>query len=99
MLAVLPFENLTGDAQQDYFSEGLTEEMITRLGALNPEQLGVIARTSAMHYKGTTLRASEIGRELRVEYLLEGSLRRDGTRVRISAQLIRRRAQPHLWAE
>lgn len=99
MLAVMPFENLTGDPQQDYFSEGLTEEMITRLGGLDPEQLGVIARTSAMHYKGTTQRASEIGRELGVDYLLEGSVRREGRRVRISAQLIRVRDETHLWAE
>ena len=99
MMAVLPFENLTGDPQQEYFSEGLTEEMITRLGGLDPARLGVIARTSAMHYKGTTQRASEIGRELGVGYLLEGSVRREGPRVRISAQLIRVRDETHLWAE
>jgi len=98
-LAVLPFQNLTPDPQQEYFSDGLTEEMITQLGGLSPERLGVIARTSAMHYKGTTETAGQIGRELGVDYLVEGSLRREGSRVRISAQLIRVRDQMHLWAE
>src|SRR2546427_6088024 len=99
MLAVLPFENLTGDSRQEYLSDGLTEEMITRLGRLRPERLGVIARTSAMHYKNTQKRTDEIGRELDVAYLLEGSLRRSGTHVRVSAQLIQVRDQTHLWAE
>lgn len=98
-LAVLPFQNLSPDPRQEYFSDGLTEEMITQLGSLDPERLGVIARTSAMHYKGTSETAGQIGRELGVEYLVEGSLRRDGTRVRISAQLIRVRDQMHLWAQ
>jgi TolB-like protein/DNA-binding winged helix-turn-helix (wHTH) protein/Flp pilus assembly protein TadD len=98
-LAVLPFQNLTPDPSQEYFSDGLTEEMITQLGGLNPERLGVIARTSAMHYKGTTEFAGQIGRELGVDYLVEGSLRRQGSRVRISAQLIRVRDQMHLWAQ
>ena len=98
-LAVLPFQNFTPDPQEEYISDGLTEEMITQLGGLNPERLGVIARTSAMHYKGTTETAGQIGQELGVEYLLEGSCRRDGSRVRISAQLIRVRDQMHLWAQ
>ncbi len=98
-LAVLPFQNLTPDPSQEYFSDGLTEEMITQLGGLNPERLGVIARTSAMHYKATTETAAQIGRELGVDYLIEGSLRRQGSRVRISAQLIRVRDQMHLWAQ
>lgn len=98
-LAVLPFENLTGDPAQDYFSDGLTEEMITQLGGLVPDRLGVIARTSAMHYKGTTETAGQISRELKADYLLEGSVRREGSRVRISAQLIRARDQTHLWAQ
>lgn len=98
-LVVLPFQNFTPDPQQEYFSDGLTEEMITQLGGLNPERLGVIARTSAMHYKGTTETASQIGRELAVDYLVEGSLRRQGSRVRISAQLIRVTDQMHLWAQ
>ena len=98
-IAVLPFQNFTPDPQQEYFSDGLTEEMITQLGGLNPERLGVIARTSAMHYKGTSKTAAQIGGELGVSYLVEGSLRRDGPRVRISAQLIRVRDQLHLWAQ
>ncbi len=98
MLAVLPFGNLTGDAGQEYFSDGLTEEMITQLGRMNPEQLGVIARTSAMQYKNTQKRTDQIGRELGVDYILEGSVRRAGDRVRISAQLIQVSDQTHLWA-
>jgi TolB-like protein/DNA-binding winged helix-turn-helix (wHTH) protein len=98
MLAVLPFENLSGDSEQDYLSAGLTEEMITQLAILEPSGLGVIARTSAMQYKGTKKNALEIGRELGVDYILEGSVRRDGERVRISAQLIQVKDQTHLWA-
>ena len=98
-LAVLPFENLSGDPNQEYFSDGLTEEMITQLGGLNPERLGVIARTSAMHYKDSTETAGQIGRELGVDYLVEGSLRQQGSRVRISAQLIRVHDQMHVWAQ
>ena len=98
-LAVLPFQNFTPDSGQEYLSDGLTEEMITQLGGLNPARLGVIARTSAMHYKSSTKTAEQIGRELGVDYLIEGSLRRDGSRVRVSAQLIRVRDQMHLWAQ
>ena len=98
MLAVLPFQNLTGDPGQEYFSDGLTEEMLSRLGNLDPQHLGVIARTSVMHYKGSAASLDQIGRELGVEYVIEGSVRRDGERVRISAQLIRVRDQSHLWA-
>ncbi len=98
MLAVLPFENLTGDAGQDYFSDGLTEEMITRLGNLDPQHLGVIARTSVMHYKKSPEKLDQIGRELGVQYVLEGSIRRDSEKVRITAQLIEAKDQTHLWA-
>jgi TolB-like protein/DNA-binding winged helix-turn-helix (wHTH) protein/Tfp pilus assembly protein PilF len=98
MLAVLPFENLTGDAGQDYFSDGLTEEMITRLGNLDPQHLGVIARTSVMHYKNSPEKLDQIGRELGVQYVLEGSIRRDSEKVRITAQLIEAKDQTHLWA-
>ena len=98
-VAVLPFQDFTPDPQQEYLSDGLTEEMITQLGGLNPERLGVIARTSAMHYKATTETAGQIGQELGVQYLLEGSCRREGSRVRISAQLIRVRDQMHVWAQ
>jgi TolB-like protein/DNA-binding winged helix-turn-helix (wHTH) protein/Flp pilus assembly protein TadD len=99
MLAVLPFDNLTGDAGQDYFSDGLTEEMITEMGRINAQRIGVIARTSVMHYKHTPAPISQIGRELGVQYILEGSVRRDAGKVRITAQLIRVRDQSHLWAQ
>ena len=98
MLAVLPFENLTGDAGQEYFSDGLTEEMIAQLGRLDPERLGVIARTSVMHYKHTQEQLDRIGGELGVQYVMEGSVRRDGDKVRISAQLIQMRNQSRVWA-
>jgi TolB-like protein/DNA-binding winged helix-turn-helix (wHTH) protein/Tfp pilus assembly protein PilF len=98
MLAVLPFENLTGDAAQDYLSDGLTEEMIAQLGHLDPEHLGVIARTSVMHYKHTTEQVGQIGRELGVQYVLEGSLRREVDRVRITAQLVQMKDQTHIWS-
>jgi TolB-like protein/DNA-binding winged helix-turn-helix (wHTH) protein/Tfp pilus assembly protein PilF len=99
MLAVLPFENLSGDSQQEYFTSGLTEEMITELGDLEPNRLGVIARTSAMQYKGAKKDTRQIGRELGVDYILEGSVRREGDRVRITAQLIQVKDQTHLWAK
>ncbi len=98
MLAVLPFENLTGDAGQDYFSDGMTEEMIAQLGRLDPQHLGVIARTSVMHYKHSQANLEQIGRELGVQYVLEGSIRRDPDKVRITAQLIQMRDQTHLWS-
>ena len=99
MLAVLPFKNLTGDVGQDYFSDGLTEEMIAQLGGLEPNRLGVIARTSVMHYKDSTQPLVQIAKELGVQYVLEGSVRRDAGRVRITAQLIQVKDQTHLWAQ
>jgi TolB-like protein/Flp pilus assembly protein TadD len=99
MLAVLPFENLSGNKKQEYLSDGLTEELITQLGRLNPERLGVIARTSAMQYKSTRKSIQQIGRELGVAYVLEGSVRRAGNRVRVTAQLIQVSDQTHLWAQ
>jgi TolB-like protein/Tfp pilus assembly protein PilF len=99
MLAVLPFANLSGNPSQDYFADGLTEEMITDLGRLNPQALGVIARTSAMRYKGTPEDIGQIGRDLGVGYVVEGSVRREGDRVRISAQLIQVSDQTHIWAQ
>jgi TolB-like protein/Tfp pilus assembly protein PilF len=98
-LVVLPFENLSGDKEQDYLGDGMTEEMIVQLGTFQPSRLGVIARTSAMHYKGTTKRADEIASELGAHYLLEGSIRRTGDKVRIAAQLIDARNQSQVWAE
>ncbi len=99
MLAVLPFQNLTGDAEQEYFADGLTEELITKLGRLHPARLGVIARTSVMGYKHSDKRLDQIGRELGVQYVLEGSVRRSGDRVRITVQLISVADQSHLWAD
>src|SRR5262245_50079655 len=87
-LGVVPVANVGGDSAQEYFSDGLTEEMITQIGRLCPGRLGVIARTSSMLFKNTPKSACEIGRDLSVDYLLEGSVRREGERVRITAQLI-----------
>ena len=99
MLAVLPFENLSATRRHDYWSDGLTEEMIAQLSRLNPERLGVIARTSSMMFKGTRKRVGEIGRELRVHYVLLGSVRRGRGRVRIAAQLIKINDETQIWAE
>jgi TolB-like protein/Tfp pilus assembly protein PilF len=99
MLVVLPFENLSREPDSDYFSDGLTDEMIAQLGRLNPQKLGVIARTSAMRFKRTTKSVEEIGRELGVGYILEGSMRQVGTRVRITAQLVQVGDQSHVWAD
>jgi TolB-like protein/DNA-binding winged helix-turn-helix (wHTH) protein/Tfp pilus assembly protein PilF len=99
MLAVLPFKNLTGDTAQDYFSDGLTEEMIAQLGRVEPDHLGVIARTSVMHYKNSEEQLQRIAHELEVQYVLEGSVRRDSNKVRITAQLIQMRDQTPVWAQ
>lgn len=99
MVAVLPFENLGGDQKQQYFSDGLTEEMISRLGQVSPQRLGVIARTSAMHYEGTKQRIDEIGKDLGVGYAIEGTVRHEGDLVRVSAQLIRVSDQTQVWAK
>jgi TolB-like protein/DNA-binding winged helix-turn-helix (wHTH) protein/Tfp pilus assembly protein PilF len=98
MLAILPFENFTGDPGQEYFSDGLTEEMISQVGNLDPAHLGVIARTSVMHYKRSQESIPQIGKDLGVQYVIEGSVRRDSERVRITAQLIQVKDQSHLWA-
>ncbi|HEX7598277.1 MAG TPA: winged helix-turn-helix domain-containing protein, partial [Polyangia bacterium] len=97
MLVVLPFVNLGSDLEQ-FFADGLTEEMTTQLASLEPNSLGVIARTSAMQYKNASKSVAQIGKELGVDYVLEGSVRRTSQRVRISAQLIRAGDQLHLWA-
>jgi TolB-like protein/Flp pilus assembly protein TadD/tRNA A-37 threonylcarbamoyl transferase component Bud32 len=99
MLAVLPFENLSEDAGQEYFADGLTEEMTMQLGQLQPAKLGVIARTSTLRYKRTKATAAQIGRELDVGYLLDGSVRRVGDRVRVIAQLVDASTQTLLWSE
>src|SRR5262249_25046590 len=99
MLAVLPLQNLSGDPEQEYFADGLTEELIAQLGRLQPERLGVIARTSVMGYKHTDKRLDQIGRELSVQYVLESSFRRSADRLRLTVQLVRVQDQAHLWAE
>jgi TolB-like protein len=96
-LVVLPFKNLSGDPKQDYFSAGLTDEMITRLGSLDPQRLGVIAAASSNAQSGKPLK--EIGRVLGVQYALEGSVRREGNQVRIDVQLVQVSDQTHLWAD
>lgn len=98
MVAVLPFENLTGDPAQDYFSDGLTEEMIDQLGRVAPEQFGVIARTTVEQYKNQRQPLREVGAQLGAEYLLEGSVRRDARDVRIAAQLVQAKDQKVIWA-
>lgn len=99
ILAVLPFDNLSRDPDQEFFSDGLTEEMIAQLGKLNPQRLTVIARGSVARYKGSRLALNQIGRELRADYLVQGSVRRAADRVRITVQLIQVRDQTDLWAE
>jgi TolB-like protein/tRNA A-37 threonylcarbamoyl transferase component Bud32/Tfp pilus assembly protein PilF len=98
-LAVLPFANLTGDPEQEYLSDGLTQEMISQLGRLHPQSLSVIARTSVMRYKKSDKPIDQIGRELGVDYVLEGSERHEAGRIRITAELIQVRDQTQLWAE
>jgi TolB-like protein/class 3 adenylate cyclase len=96
-LAVLPFSNLSGDPEQEYFSDGLTEDLITDLSRI--AGLSVIARNSTFTYKGRAVRVEEVGRELGVSHVLEGSVRRSGDRVRINAQLVDATSGSHLWAE
>ena len=98
-LAVLPFENLSGDADQDFFSDGFTEEMIAELGKLDPDHLGVIARTTTRLYKNAKKNIGQIRQELGVDYVLEGSIRRAANRIRITAQLVQTTDMTHLWAE
>ena len=96
-LAVLPFDNLSGDPNQDYFADGMTDEIITDLAKI--KALRVCSRTSVMQYKGTRKPMPQIARELRVDAVIEGSVMRDADRVRIIAQLIDGATDKHLWAE
>jgi TolB-like protein/Flp pilus assembly protein TadD len=98
-LAVLPFDNLSGDADQEYLSDGLTEEMITQLGRLEPDRLRVLARSSTWKYKRAARDIGQLRRELGADYVLEGSLRRAGERVRVTAQLVQVDDQSQVWAE
>jgi len=96
-IAVLPFENMSGDPEQEYFSDGLTEEIITGLSKI--PHLFVIARNSTFTYKNKPVKVQQVSRELGVKYVLEGSVRSAGERVRITAQLIDGTSEQHLWAE
>jgi TolB-like protein/Tfp pilus assembly protein PilF len=96
-MAVLPFENLSGDPQQDYFADGITEELITELGKIGT--LRLISRTSIMQYKGARPSLPQIGKQLNVDAVVEGSVTRSGQKVRITAQLIQVKTDRHLWAE
>jgi TolB-like protein/Flp pilus assembly protein TadD len=98
-LAVLPFQNLTGDPGREYLADGLTEEMISQLSRLTQGQLGVIARTSVMAYKHKDERLDQIGRDLSVDYVLESSLRESNNHVRLTAQLIQIKDQTHIWSK
>jgi TolB-like protein len=96
-IVVLPFTNMSGDVEQEYFSDGITEDLTTALSRF--DWLFVIARNSAFTYKGEAVDVKRVGRELGVRYVLEGSIRRSGERVRVNAQLIDAGADRHVWAE
>jgi len=96
-MVVLPFTNLSGDASQDYFADGVTENLTTELSRIRDSF--VIARNTAFTYKGKSIDAKEIGKELGVRYVLEGSVQRDQKRVRVNAQLIDAESGAHLWAD
>ncbi len=99
VLAVLPFDNLSRDPDQEFFSEGLTEDIIAQVGKLNPSRLTVVDRSSVAKYKANTLSAKEIGKELNSDYLLQGSVRRWSSRVRITVELIHAQDQTAVWTE
>jgi TolB-like protein/class 3 adenylate cyclase/Flp pilus assembly protein TadD len=96
-IAVLPFQNMSGDPEQEYFADGMVEEIITALSRIR--WLFVIARNSSFTYKGQAVDVKQVGRELGVRYVLEGSVRKGGNRVRITAQLIDAQSDAHLWAD
>ena len=98
-LVVLPFANLSGDPAQEYFGDAVTDEIIGALASLAPEQLAVIARTTAMRYKGSHKDAARIGRELSVDYIVEGSFHQTKEQVSINAQLIQTSDQAHLFGD
>ena len=99
LLAVLPLRNLSGNSDEEYFSDGLTEELISQLSRIHPAQLGVIARGSTVKYKGAQTDLNRIARELGASYILDGSVRRSNNRVRIAIQLIEVSDSGHLWAD
>ena len=97
LVATLPFENLSGDPNQDLFTDGLTEELIDQLGSLNPDRLGVIGRSSVMRYKSAPHSIDQVGRDLHVDYVIEGTVRHSEGQVRISARLIKVIDQAQVW--
>jgi TolB-like protein/tetratricopeptide (TPR) repeat protein len=97
-LVVLPFMNLSGDSAEEYFSDAMTDEIITAVARVAPERLAVIARTTAMHYKGSRKDIARIGRELNVDYVVEGGVRRTADQVAINVQLIQTGDQAHVFA-
>src|SRR5262249_13341716 len=98
VLAVMPFQNLSNDPQQEYFADGLTAEMISQLGRLPSDQVGVIAWNSMIHYKGVKASEDDVAWALGANYLLEGTVRRSGNRVRITAELVKIGQRNHVWA-
>jgi TolB-like protein/DNA-binding winged helix-turn-helix (wHTH) protein/Tfp pilus assembly protein PilF len=98
VLAVLPFENLTGDPEREYLAAGLAEETMASLGQVDPQRLSVIARTSTLAYKRTTKSAAEIGRELGADYLVESSIRAENSLLRVTSKLIRAKDQRQVWS-
>lgn len=96
-IVVLPFQNFTGNPQDDYLCDGLTEALISEFARLDTDKLGVIARTSAMHYKQTSETVPQIARNLRVDYVVESSVRGSGSALQITTQLVRGRDASHLW--
>jgi adenylate cyclase len=96
-IAVLAFSNMSDDSEQEYFSDGISEDIITELARFN--SLFVIARNSSFHYKGSSPKAQDVGRELGVQYVIEGSVRKSGNRVRITAQLVETHSGNHIWAQ
>jgi adenylate cyclase len=96
-IAVLPFLNMSGDSEQEYFSDGITEDIITDLSKVSG--LSVVARNTAFTYKGKTVKVQEVAKELEVDFVLEGSVRKAGSRVRVTGQLIDGRKGDHMWAD
>ena len=99
VIAVLPLQNLSGDSKRDFFVDGITEELINQLGHLETPRIGVIGSTAVMHYKTSTKNIRQIGQELDANYIVEGSVREEGRRIRVTVQLIEVANQTHLWAE
>ena len=96
-VVVLPVENLSGNAEFDRLTDDLTEEAISRLSTLNSEQFGITARTTALQYRNSQKTAAEIGRELQVDYIVEGCLRTDGDHVKITGRIVRTSDQSYVW--